>query len=228
MKNIFISVLCLFFNYFLVAQVGIGTTTLDGSAQLDITATDRGLLIPRVALTDVTNTSSPVNSPVESLMVYNTNAAVSGGDGTGFYFFNGTRWEKLIANTKNISTIPLWNDTVTINSTSGADITGYDSALEPSIYNSSGNIEVKLVIRYSSISGIVNFQLRAHDGTTESWPIVWTDSWITASTQNGGVITSEWKSWNAGINAHEIHLFGWVNLGASITIESAYVLVRSQ
>ncbi len=78
----------------LYAQVGIGTTNPDNSASLDITSTDSGLLIPRVSLVDVSNITTPVNSPATGLLVYNTNTSVSGGDGEGFYYFNGTIWVK--------------------------------------------------------------------------------------------------------------------------------------
>ncbi|MEZ4817172.1 MAG: hypothetical protein R2776_04285 [Flavobacteriaceae bacterium] len=74
------------------AQVGIGTTNPDTSTILDITATDKGVLVPRVNLTDVTNNTTPVTTPATGLLVWNTNAAVTGGNGTGFYFFNGTQW----------------------------------------------------------------------------------------------------------------------------------------
>lgn len=77
-------------------NVGIGTTTPNASARLDITATNRGLLIPRVALTGLTDAVT-VPTPATSLLVFNTNAAVTGG--TGFYFNNGTSaapsWVKL-------------------------------------------------------------------------------------------------------------------------------------
>jgi len=76
------------------AQVGIGTTAVspDASAILDVTNANKGVLIPRVALSDVTNTTTPINSPVNSLIVYNTNTACTGGAGVGFYYFNGTQW----------------------------------------------------------------------------------------------------------------------------------------
>ena len=49
------------------AQVGIGTTTPHASAVLDITSSDKGLLLPRVAsLDDITET------PVNGLMIYDT------------------------------------------------------------------------------------------------------------------------------------------------------------
>jgi len=70
-------------------NVGIGTTTPNASALLDLTATDMGLLVPRVALT-ITTSAAPVTSPATSLLVYNT-ATVN--DVTpGFYYWNGSAW----------------------------------------------------------------------------------------------------------------------------------------
>jgi len=62
----------------------------DGSAMLDVKATDKGILIPRVQLDDA-STASPVTSPVEGLMIYN----LTGTEEKGFYFWNGTEWLKL-------------------------------------------------------------------------------------------------------------------------------------
>lgn len=74
-------------------QVGINTATPDNSAVLDIVATDKGLLLPRVSLVNITNTTTPINTPTNGLFVYNTNALTSGGKGIGIYVFNGTNWE---------------------------------------------------------------------------------------------------------------------------------------
>ncbi|MGS2725956.1 beta strand repeat-containing protein [Psychroserpens sp. BH13MA-6] len=74
------------------AQVGIGTTTPENSSILDITATDKGVLVPRINLLDVTNVVAPINAPATGLLVWNTNATVTGGNGVGFYFFNGAQW----------------------------------------------------------------------------------------------------------------------------------------
>lgn len=82
----------LIFSTYIFAQVGVGTTTPDVSSILDITATDKGVLVPRVSLTDVTNATTPINTPATGLLIWNTNAAVTGGNGTGFYFFNGAQW----------------------------------------------------------------------------------------------------------------------------------------
>jgi len=60
------------------AQVGIGTTTPDISAMLDITSSSTGLLIPR--MDSVTRTS--IKSPADGLMVYDT-------DYQSFYYYKG-------------------------------------------------------------------------------------------------------------------------------------------
>lgn len=78
------------------AQVGIGTATPDASAQLEITATNKGLLIPRVVLGG-TNDISTITSPKTSLLVYNTSTSGSGTTAVspGFYYWDGTQWERL-------------------------------------------------------------------------------------------------------------------------------------
>jgi hypothetical protein len=83
--------------YSVIGQnVGIGTATPDNSAKLEISDNTRGLLINRVALVDVTNGLAPVNLPATGLLVYNTNAAVVGGSGAGFYHWDGAAWLKLL------------------------------------------------------------------------------------------------------------------------------------
>ena len=84
------------------AQVGIGTATPDPSAMLDISAVQKGLLIPRVSLLSVTDAAT-IPNPQTSLLVYNTNAAVIGG--SGFFYNNGTPgsplWLKLSSSSGN-------------------------------------------------------------------------------------------------------------------------------
>lgn len=77
------------------AQVGISNTSPE--AALDVTSTDSGILIPRVALTstsDVTTVTNPNGvSLAESTLVYND--GTGGLTPAGFYFWNGTEWSQL-------------------------------------------------------------------------------------------------------------------------------------
>lgn len=72
--------------------------TPDASAMLDVQSANKGLLIPQISLTSLTDAAT-ITSPAHSLLVYNTNAALSGGK--GYYFNSGTTvspvWTKLMA-----------------------------------------------------------------------------------------------------------------------------------
>ncbi|OON68780.1 hypothetical protein B0919_11370 [Hymenobacter sp. CRA2] len=72
-----------------LAQTGgvrIGSAgTPDAKAALDVSATDRGLLIPR--LTQAQRTA--ITNPPQGLMVYQTDGTPSGGTQTGFWYYAG-------------------------------------------------------------------------------------------------------------------------------------------
>ncbi|MFN0203550.1 MAG: shufflon system plasmid conjugative transfer pilus tip adhesin PilV, partial [Bacteroidia bacterium] len=71
--------------------VGVGTSAPNASAQLQVLATNKGLLIPNVALT-ATNSVTPITSPATSLLVYNT--ATAGNVTPGYYYWSGTAWQR--------------------------------------------------------------------------------------------------------------------------------------
>ena len=97
-KNIFLFGLILSGIAVSAQNVGINGTggAPDASAMLDIVSTNEGLLIPRVSIGNVA-AAAPVAAPATSLLVYNTNAAVIGGTGAGYYFWNGVSWERLMS-----------------------------------------------------------------------------------------------------------------------------------
>ncbi len=130
-----------------------------------------------------------------------------------------------VSATNMVSVIPLWQAGSGYNMTnnSGQDLSNCEAGFEPSIYEVSGNVQVKLVLRVTSASGSNNFQLRAHDISSEVYPITNT-GWTWTSTQTGWIVESPWKDWNAGTNAWEVHLYGWTNGNANFN--SAYLLVR--
>lgn len=95
MKKIYFFTILFVVQWNSFSQVGIGTTTPNNSSSLDITSTSTGLLIPRVSLINISDGTAPVSAPAISLLVYNTNAVVTGGNGAGYYYWNGAVWTKL-------------------------------------------------------------------------------------------------------------------------------------
>ena len=70
------------------AQTGIGTTTPNASAKLDVYATNKGFLPPRVTLTSATDATT-IASPAEGLLVYNLGSV---GLQAGYYYWNSANW----------------------------------------------------------------------------------------------------------------------------------------
>lgn len=93
-------------------NVGIGTTTPHASAALDITSSDKGILIPRV------DNTAAVVAPASGLLVYDNSS-------NGFKYFDGTNW-------KDISTGTLLQDAdgdtkVQVEKTPDADIINFEA-----------------------------------------------------------------------------------------------------
>ncbi|MBS1587064.1 MAG: hypothetical protein JSS82_16140 [Bacteroidetes bacterium] len=80
--------LCMLLPLLLRAQnnknIGIGTSNPDPSAILDISSTDKGILIPRLTATQI----AAINTPTEGLMVYNL-------DSSCYYYYNNFVWVSL-------------------------------------------------------------------------------------------------------------------------------------
>ena len=79
-----------------LAQTGIGTTTPNASAKLEVYATNKGFLPPRIALTSATDAST-IASPVAGLLIYNTATAGTAPNNVvpGYYYWNGTAWTQI-------------------------------------------------------------------------------------------------------------------------------------
>ncbi|TAL58647.1 MAG: hypothetical protein EPN85_11080, partial [Bacteroidetes bacterium] len=69
----------------------------DAKALLDVSAADKGILIPRVALT-ASNSNAPIGSPLPAgLMVYNTSTSGASPNNVtpGYYYWEGAKWVAL-------------------------------------------------------------------------------------------------------------------------------------
>jgi hypothetical protein len=83
------------------AQTGIGTTTPNAAAKLDVSSTTKGFLPPKVALT-ATNSFDPITglsgstalATAAGLLIYNTATAGTAPNNVvpGYYYWNGTMW----------------------------------------------------------------------------------------------------------------------------------------
>ena len=83
--------LCLLGSSSLLAQnVGIGTASPHVSAKLEIQDSNKGLLVPRIDIPNLT-AAAPVTTPEVSLLVYNTNTTT----GIGYYYWDGSQWIRL-------------------------------------------------------------------------------------------------------------------------------------
>ena len=127
-------------------NVGINTATPDPSSLLDLNATDRGLLVPRVALT-ASNSATPVTAPATSLLVYNTaSAGVTPNDVTpGYYYWDGTVWVRLSTGKEGWSITGNSGTTVGTNfigTTDSEDFAVYTNNTEAIRVDASGNVGI--------------------------------------------------------------------------------------
>ncbi|RZK93277.1 MAG: hypothetical protein EOO98_00035 [Pedobacter sp.] len=99
MKRGYIILLFMLAGYAAQAQQGFGTSNPAPSSVIDMVATNKGALLPRVALTNTT-AAAPVTAPANALTVFNT--ATTGDVTPGFYYWSQdnvtpaySKWVKL-------------------------------------------------------------------------------------------------------------------------------------
>ena len=88
------------------AQTGIGTNTPSPRSVLDISSSNKGVLIPRI---DFAN--RPIGSVESGMLIYVTANGPAGDN--RFYYYNGTQWEG-VKNTDDNQTLSLTADTLRI------------------------------------------------------------------------------------------------------------------
>ena len=127
-NSIFVFCLLFIVSISIKAQVGIGTNSPNGSSMLEINATNKGVLIPRVTLTGSTDATT-IATPATSLLVYNT--ATTSDVVPGYYYNSGTSgspvWIRL--NTNSLVTGANSGETIRWNSSNSQWQTTGTSAL---------------------------------------------------------------------------------------------------
>ena len=69
----------------------IGTTEVEGSAALNVTSENQGILIPRLTMEQ----RDAIATPVAGLLVFQTNET------PGFYYYDGSVWLNLAGSNSN-------------------------------------------------------------------------------------------------------------------------------
>lgn len=98
------------------AQVGIGTPDPVTSAELEILSEHRGVLIPRVSLTDLKVFAPIEGETAESLLIYNTNEVTDKGILKGFYYWTteeGGKWNRIVSKAELTAVINNLDNNVT-------------------------------------------------------------------------------------------------------------------
>jgi len=186
MKNHLLKILVLF-PLAIFSQVGIGTTVPNFSSKLDVTATDKGILVPRVAIVNL-STAAPVTAPAESLLVYNTTVAT----GVGFHYWDGVKWTPL-AGSAGLDTdwTVVGNDMYNANSdyigigTTTPTVLLHIEDIAPTMRLSSGTEAAGLVLT-TDASGNANWGIPSLD---VDWTISGNDMY-SANTGNVGIGTT--------------------------------------
>ena len=84
----FNTILFLLLSFSMFSQVGIGTTTPAEGSILDVTSTDKGVLVPSVDITNLTTIAPITGGATVGLLVWNTNSTT----GVGFHYWDGNDW----------------------------------------------------------------------------------------------------------------------------------------
>lgn len=112
MKNknlLFVTIMALFGAVSANAQEGFGTNSPAPSSVIDMTATNKGVLLPRVALTS-TIAAAPVTAPADALTVFNTATVGAAPNNVtpGYYYWStaGSQWIRLLNQNDAVSLEP--------------------------------------------------------------------------------------------------------------------------
>ena len=129
-------------------NIGIGTSTPDNSALLDLTSNSKGLLIPRMTLAQ----RAGIKSPALGLMVYQLDFF------TGFYFYDGVSWKGLYARNAEGAAITTETTSNAATSENSWNIGG-NSGLN-SEYNFIGTLDTtSLVLKVNNYrSGLIDYR----------------------------------------------------------------------
>ncbi|MFN3782018.1 MAG: hypothetical protein ACK4SO_07570, partial [Candidatus Kapaibacteriota bacterium] len=128
-------------------NVGIGTTTPDNSAILELYSTSQGFLVPRLTTTQ----RNSITAPATGLLIYNT-------DNQRFEYYDGTQWLGVVS---SITTVPFnlistgTNTSATMAVGSGANIVLGGGNIEANKFKATGSLTDAVDLGTSEVSGVL-------------------------------------------------------------------------
>jgi hypothetical protein len=106
-------------NLALTGKLAIGDiSNLDNSALLEVNASNKGVLLPRVNLASNTDQTT-IPNPVQGMVVYNTSTPANGSITPGLVYWEGTVWRKVVTEIPRVENtsvhrLNLANDATTV------------------------------------------------------------------------------------------------------------------
>jgi hypothetical protein len=227
-------------------KVGDNPTTLNASSVLEIESTDKGLLMPRIALT-ATNSASPLITFVNGMVVYNTATAGTAPNNVtpGIYYSDGSKWVSVTMGNTQIGDIKTGFQTAdhagwvklngrlksTLTATQQANATALgiganlpdatDKVLKQKsgVVNTTGGSNTSTILQ----ANLPNISLTASSSGAHSHTFgsntggSYGPGGITPQTLNGGITYS---TSSAGAHTHSVPLGG---SGTALSVEDAYL-----
>ncbi len=135
-------------------KVGIGTSTPDNSALLELKSTNSGLLPPRMTFAQ----RNSISNPAQGLMIYCTDCGLRG----EMQFFDGRQWNQMSVGLANVPvTVPTLTTTAatsisTITASSGGNITndgGAPVSARGVVWSTSQNPTIELITKTNDGTG---------------------------------------------------------------------------
>jgi hypothetical protein len=191
MKRGFLACLLVILGNYGLAQVGINTDAPHPSSALDMSKViDKGVLTPKVALSDERDKTTIIN-PKKGLIVFNTTENVS--LKKGYYYYNNEKWEPFF----NSSDVTLQGVSHNIYaSTLGYVPFGFSEySLEELSYYGATSVKRQC---FEFQDSYPNAQIHTYCGYTMDGPVTWEQAFEFAKYQKGylATITSD-AEWNA-------------------------------
>jgi len=128
-------------------NVGIGTTTPDNSAILELYSTSHGFLVPRLTTTQ----RNAISTPATGLLIYNL-------DNQRFEYYNGTQWIGVVS---SVATVPFnlistgTNTTATMTVGSGASILLGGGTIESNVFKGTGSVSDVVDLATAEVNGVL-------------------------------------------------------------------------